>query len=223
MAKELLLDGNTLTISSVEKFLFTNQKVKLSQNAKRKINESRKLVEKWISEEKVIYGVTTGFGEFANVNISFDQIKQLQENLIISHAVGVGEMLPLFIVKIMMLLRVNALAKGHSGIRISTIELLIEMINKNIIPLIPSQGSVGSSGDLAPLSHLVLAMIGKGKVFDTITGYYLSNGKDGSYQRVTKNAFSDVFPNADVKGIIKANGLKMNKQDDLIQLFNECQ
>jgi len=165
MAKELLLDGNTLTISSVEKFLFTNQKVKLSQNAKRKINESRKLVEKWISEEKVIYGVTTGFGEFANVNISFDQIKQLQENLIISHAVGVGEMLPLFIVKIMMLLRVNALAKGHSGIRISTIELLIEMINKNIIPLIPSQGSVGSSGDLAPLSHLVLAMIGKGKVF----------------------------------------------------------
>jgi histidine ammonia-lyase len=165
MTNELILDGNSLTIDKIERFLFNNQKVRLSHSAKKKINESRRLVEKWIDEEKVIYGVTTGFGEFANVNISFDQIKQLQKNLIISHAVGVGEMLPLFIVKIMMLLRVNALAKGHSGIRVSTIELLIEMINNNIIPLIPSQGSVGSSGDLAPLSHLVLAMIGKGKVF----------------------------------------------------------
>ncbi|HSL88735.1 MAG TPA: histidine ammonia-lyase, partial [Ignavibacteriaceae bacterium] len=117
-----------------------------------------------VDEGKVIYGVTTGFGEFANVRISKIDLEKLQENLIISHSTGVGDPLPPFIVKLMMLLRVNALASGHSGIRIETLELLMAMINNNIIPVIPSQGSVGSSGDLAPLSHLVLAMIGKGEV-----------------------------------------------------------
>ncbi|MHB8339258.1 MAG: histidine ammonia-lyase, partial [Ignavibacteriaceae bacterium] len=111
-----------------------------------------------------IYGVTTGFGEFSNVRISKENIKKLQENLILSHAVGCGENLPPAIVKIMMLLRLNALVKGYSGIRLSTLQLLLDMMNFNIIPVIPSQGSVGSSGDLVQLAHLVLAMIGKGRV-----------------------------------------------------------
>lgn len=165
MKNEIILDGNSLTIDLIEEFLTKNKKVVLSKSAVTKIKNSRKVIENWIAEGKVIYGVTTGFGEFANVNISKKDIEKLQENLIVSHSAGVGEMLPLFIVKIMMLLRVNALAKGNSGIKLSTLQLLLDMINKNIIPLIPSQGSVGSSGDLAPLSHLVLAMIGKGKVF----------------------------------------------------------
>ena len=161
---KLILDGKSLTLDKIENFIKENQQVSLSSEAKKRINRSRALVEKWIKEGKVIYGVTTGFGEFANVKISEEDTEKLQRNLIISHSAGVGDYLPPLIVKIMMLLRVNALASGHSGIRLSTLELLIEMINQNIIPVIPSQGSVGSSGDLAPLSHLVLAMIGEGDV-----------------------------------------------------------
>lgn len=161
---KLILDGKSLTLDKIEKFINENQQVTLSGEAKKRINRSRALIERWIKEGKVIYGVTTGFGEFANVKISEEDTEKLQRNLIISHCAGVGENLPPLIVKIMMLLRVNALAQGHSGIRLSTLEHLIGMINSNIIPVIPSQGSVGSSGDLAPLSHLVLAMIGEGDV-----------------------------------------------------------
>lgn len=161
---KLILDGKSLTLDKIEKFINENQQVTLSGEAKKRINRSRALIERWIKEGKVIYGVTTGFGEFANVKISEADTEKLQRNLIISHCAGVGENLPPLIVKIMMLLRVNALAHGHSGIRLSTLEHLIGMINNNIIPVIPSQGSVGSSGDLAPLSHLVLAMIGEGDV-----------------------------------------------------------
>lgn len=161
----LQIDGKSLTLDKIEQFLTTNQKIKLMAQAKSKVKKARKLIDKWVDEDEVIYGVTTGFGEFANVKISYDDLEKLQENLIVSHSTGVGDLLPPYIVKLMMLLRVNALASGHSGIRLETLELLIAMINNNIIPAIPSQGSVGSSGDLAPLSHLVLAMIGKGKVF----------------------------------------------------------
>lgn len=163
-SKNLKIDGQSLTLEQIEFFINENPIVSLTEAAKKQVNKARALVDKWVATDKVIYGVTTGFGEFANVKISHEKLEKLQENLIVSHSTGVGENLPPLIIKIMMLLRVNALARGHSGIRLSTLELLIEMINKNIIPVIPSQGSVGSSGDLAPLSHLVLAMIGKGKV-----------------------------------------------------------
>ncbi len=162
--KKLIVDGKSLTQDKIEFFLKDNPVVSLSKKSIKKVIKARKLIDKWVDEGKVIYGVTTGFGEFANVRISKKDIAKLQENLIISHSTGVGDSLPPFIVKLMMLLRVNALASGHSGIRLETLELLIAMINNNIIPVIPSQGSVGSSGDLAPLSHLVLAMIGKGEV-----------------------------------------------------------
>ncbi len=162
--KKLIIDGNSLTLEKIEFFLKENPTVVLSKKSKAKVNKARQQIEKWVESDEVIYGVTTGFGEFANVKISKENIAQLQVNLIRSHAAGVGEPLPPRIVKIMMLLRANALAKGFSGIRLSTLQLLIDMINNNILPVIPSQGSVGSSGDLAPLSHLVLAMIGEGKV-----------------------------------------------------------
>lgn len=161
---KIKIDGKSLTLEKIDFFLKENPTVELTNDAKKKVNKARALVENWVAEDKVVYGVTTGFGEFANVKISKDENDQLQENLIVSHATGVGENLPPFIVKIMMLLRANALASGHSGIRLETLQLLIDMMNKNIIPVIPSQGSVGSSGDLAPLAHLVLGMIGKGKV-----------------------------------------------------------
>ncbi len=164
MADKLVIDGTNLTLEQIENFLHENPDIKISQESIARINKSRALVEKWVNSGESIYGVTTGFGEFSNVSISKENLKLLQENLILSHAVGCGENLPPFIVKIMMLLRLNALARGYSGVRIETLELLIKMMKLNIIPVVPSQGSVGSSGDLVQLAHLVLAMIGKGRV-----------------------------------------------------------
>jgi histidine ammonia-lyase len=164
MANKLLIDGKSLTLSQIEFFLNQNPDIIISKGSIVRIKKSRALVEKWVDSDESIYGVTTGFGEFSNVRISKENIQQLQKNLILSHAVGCGENLPSFIVKIMMLLRLNALARGYSGVRIETLELLIKMMKHNIIPVVPSQGSVGSSGDLVQLSHLVLAMIGRGRV-----------------------------------------------------------
>lgn len=181
------LDGKSLTLGEVEKFISSNLKVELTAESKKRVEKARAMVDKWVAMGEVVYGITTGFGEFANVKISQENLEQLQENLIVSHSVGVGDPLPPFIVKIMMLLRVNALARGHSGIRLTTLQLLIDMINNNIIPVVPSQGSVGSSGDLAPLSHIALAMIGKGKVqvFKELT--YLTN--ENTKSTGSKNTF----------------------------------
>ncbi len=167
---ELIIDGASLSLEKIEYFITHSPKVKLADSSVVKIEKACTLIDKWIKEDKAVYGVTTGFGEFANVKISQKDIFKLQKNLILSHSAGVGENLPPIIIKIMMLLRANALALGHSGIRLTTMNLLLEMINNNIIPVVPSQGSVGSSGDLVPLAHIVLSIIGEGKVqiFDTI-------------------------------------------------------
>lgn len=159
------IDGNHLTIQQVVDFAQIRALATLSARSKQKMTQSRNLVERWVANNERVYGVTTGFGEFSNIRVEEKDIEQLQENLILSHAAGAGDPLPPEIVRAMIALRVNALAKGFSGIRISVVELLIEMLNKNIIPIIPSQGSVGASGDLVQLAHLVLAMMGKGKVW----------------------------------------------------------
>ncbi len=186
--KKLVIDGNSLTLEKIDFFLKENPKVVLSKESVAKVKKARRQIEEWVKKDEVIYGVTTGFGEFANVKISNENLAELQLNLIRSHAAGVGEPLPPFIVKVMMLLRANALAKGFSGIRISTLQLLIDMMNNNIIPVIPSQGSVGSSGDLAPLSHLVLAMIGEGKVqiIPNVVDYRKKKIKTESSKQVLK-------------------------------------
>jgi histidine ammonia-lyase len=130
--------------------------------ALKRVERSRALVEAWVTEGKTIYGVTTGFGEFANVSIPQTDLKQLQQNLLRSHSAGVGEPLSAEIVRAMLLLRANALAKGWSGVRPIVITKLLEFLAKDALPYIPSRGSVGSSGDLAPLAHLALALTGEG-------------------------------------------------------------
>lgn len=167
-----VLDGDSLTIHDISDVALHGRSVRLSPHAIKRMRASRALVEQWLNGDELVYGVTTGFGEFANVRISHENIEQLQENLILSHAAGAGDALPREIVRAMMVLRVNALAKGFSGIRNETVEMLVKMINKPIIPVIPSQGSVGASGDLVQLSHLVLAMMGKGRIW--------KNGGEGS-------------------------------------------
>jgi histidine ammonia-lyase len=160
----LVLDGDSLTIEEVYHAARSDIKVSFSAAAKKRMASSRALVETWVRSKEVVYGVTTGFGEFSNVTIAPEDLEQLQENLILSHSAGAGDPLPPEIVRAMLLLRMNALAKGYSGVRLETMEFLRKIFNAGITPIIPSRGSMGSSGDLVQLSHLVLAMIGKGKV-----------------------------------------------------------
>ncbi len=158
----LEINGSSLTLEDTMTVSAGESHVQLSDDALIRMQASRALVERWVAEGRVMYGITTGFGEFSNVSIGTDKLEQLQKNLIISHAVGCGDPIPRNIVRIMMLLRANALAKGNSGIRIETVEHLLLMLNKDIIPVVPSQGSVGSSGDLVQLAHLVNGMMGEG-------------------------------------------------------------
>lgn len=161
--EKIRIDGNNLTLDQFIEITRQNAKVELTEEAVEKINKSRALVDKFVEEDKVVYGITTGFGKFSDVVITGEETKKLQRNLIISHSCGVGNEFDEEIVRGIMLLRVNALSKGYSGARLSTINTLVEMINKGVHPIIPEKGSLGSSGDLAPLSHMVLVMIGEGE------------------------------------------------------------
>jgi len=165
----MTIDGNSLTLNEVAGIAYqperrTEAPVVLSSASEHAVRQSRNIVERWIERGETIYGVTTGFGEFANVRISQEDLAHLQENLIMSHSVGTGAWLPREVVRVMMLLRINALAKGYSGIRLETLQTLLAMLNADLTPAIPEQGSVGSSGDLVQLSHIALAAIGKGRV-----------------------------------------------------------
>ncbi len=160
---KVLVDGSSLTIEDVVNVARNNYEVVLTKGALDKVKIARDLVDSFVDKEKVSYGITTGFGKFSDVAISKDDTKKLQRNLIISHACGVGNPLSEEVVRSIMLLRVNALSKGHSGIRIETLNTLIQMINKGVHPIIPEKGSLGASGDLAPLSHMVLTMLGEGE------------------------------------------------------------
>jgi len=158
------LDGHSLAIADVVAVARRNAPVALDPGARDAVKQSRRAVEAAVERGETIYGVNTGFGKLAHVRIPPEQARQLQLNLIRSHASGVGEPLGQDAVRAMMLLRANVLARGTSGVRPVLPELLVEMLNRNIHPTVPSQGSVGASGDLAPLSHLALAMIGEGDV-----------------------------------------------------------
>lgn len=161
----ITLTGNRLTMEQMKDVLFRKQKVRVSQESMEAAAKSRKAVERIVSGSNVVYGITTGFGKFSDVLIDKDYVQDLQLNLIHSHACGVGEPFPEPVAKAMVILRANALLKGFSGIRPIVIEKLIELANKDIIPVIPQQGLLGASGDLAPLSHLALVLIGEGEVF----------------------------------------------------------
>lgn len=161
--KKVFIDGQSLTIEDVVNVSRNNYEVVITDEAIAKVKKARNLVDRLVDEEKISYGITTGFGRFSDVAISREDSKLLQRNLIISHSCGVGNPLSEDIVRAIMLLRVNNLSKGYSGIRVETLNTLVDMINKGVHPIIPEKGSLGASGDLAPLSHMVLTMIGEGK------------------------------------------------------------
>jgi histidine ammonia-lyase len=167
-SKSLTLTGYDLDIDDVWNVANNDVQISLCEKAVVKINESRAYIQGRIDKGDIMYGVNTGFGHFADVAISRDQLVELQKNLIRSHSVGVGAPFEPREVKAIMLLRANALTRGHSGIRPKVVEKILEFINHNITPYIPSQGSVGASGDLAPLAHLALSLIGEGSVWDGV-------------------------------------------------------
>lgn len=160
---KVIINGNDLRIEDIVNVARNNFKVEISEEAIRRVEKSRGIVDKIVEEDRVVYGITTGFGKFSDVSISGEDCKTLQRNLIISHACGFGDSLDTDIVRAIILLRANALSKGYSGIRLSTLQTLVTMLNEGVHPIIPEKGSLGASGDLAPLSHMVLSMIGEGE------------------------------------------------------------
>ena len=162
--RRLRLDGSGLTLVDLAEVADRRVRVELAPAARRAMTAARRVVDRAVRRGARVYGVTTGFGNFADMTIPRDQIGALQQNLVRSHAAGVGRPLPDRVVRAMMVLRANALAKGHSGIRVETVEMLLAMLARDLLPVIPEQGSVGASGDLAPLAHLALTMTGEGQV-----------------------------------------------------------
>ena len=161
--ENILITGHTLTLEELAAVCRENAPVALSPEAKQRILESRQVVDMLVDEAAVVYGITTGFGKFSDVTITQDECKQLQRNLIVTHAVGAGEPFPRDVARGIMLLRVNNLAKGFSGTRLELVETLVAMLNRGVTPVIPQKGSLGASGDFAPLSHMVLPMLGLGQ------------------------------------------------------------
>src|SRR5437588_10699412 len=163
MTAPVTLDGHSLSISDVVAVARHAAPVTIAPQALASVGASRRAVETAVARGDTIYGVNTGFGKLAHVRTKPDQARDLQLNLIRSHASGVGEPLPVDAVRAMMLLRANVLLRGTSGVRAVLPELIVGMLNAQVHPRVPSQGSVGASGDLAPLAHLALAMIGEGE------------------------------------------------------------
>lgn len=159
----VILTGEDLSLYDIHIVCCHDVPVALSEEAKERILTSRKTVDDLVAEGKTVYGITTGFGKFSDVCISQDECKLLQKNLIITHAVGAGEPFSREASRGIMLLRVNNLAKGYSGARLEVVQTLVEMLNRGVTPVIPQKGSLGASGDLAPLSHMVLPMLGLGE------------------------------------------------------------
>jgi histidine ammonia-lyase len=164
--KNLLINGNDLSLNDVREVAVDGRQVSLSPKARAAVDRARDIVDALVAGNKVSYAITTGVGKLSDVRIAGDQIREMQVNLVRSHAVGVGDPLSRSEVRAMMLLRANSLSKGNSGVRALLVDTICEMLNKGMTPFVPSQGSVGASGDLAPLAHLALVLIGEGECID---------------------------------------------------------
>lgn len=166
MSSSHIITNESLSLGVIQDILIEQKKVELSQDAKNKIVACREFLDAKLKQQsQPIYGINTGFGSLHNVKISSDNLTKLQENLVMSHACGMGEIVPTNIVKLMLLLKIQSLSYGHSGVQLETVERLVDFFNLNILPVVYTQGSLGASGDLAPLAHLALPLLGKGEVW----------------------------------------------------------
>ena len=175
---EIVIDGENLTFEQVISCAYgkpNEPRVALSEKATPEVNRSASAVQTLLEQGEIAYGITTGFGAFKDKIISLEEVEQLQRNIVVSHAVGVGKPFDIPTVRAIMLIRANTLARGYSGIRLETLELILEFLNRGVHPQIPEKGSLGASGDLAPLAHFACALIGEGRA--EFNGEML-NGKD---------------------------------------------
>lgn len=161
----LTISDKQLNIKQITKYISNPGKLSLNKDTKINIENARKVIDSIIKNEKVVYGVNTGFGKFSEKVIKPKDVAELQRRLIMSHAAGVGRPMSREMVRLMMLLKIKSLANGHSGCRLEVVQMLVEMLNRNILPVIPRKGSVGASGDLAPLAHMALVMMGEGSAY----------------------------------------------------------
>src|SRR5262252_7857772 len=168
--KALHINGNDLTLEAVREVAVEGRSVLLAPDARAAVDNARAVVEEIVAGNQASYAITTGVGKLSDVRIAGDQIRELQINLVRSHAVGVGEPLSIPETRAMMLLRANSLSKGYSGVRAVVIDTICELLTRGVTPWVPSQGSVGASGDLAPLAHLALLLIGEGECHDVKGG-----------------------------------------------------
>ena len=182
----LHINGNDLTLEDVREVATQRRPVLLAPDARERVNAARAVVDALVANNQVSYAITTGVGKLSDVRIAGDQIRELQVNLVRSHAVGVGEPLSIPETRAMMVLRANSLSKGFSGVRAQTIDMLCEMLTRGITPWVPSQGSVGASGDLAPLAHLALALIGEGECHDS------KGGRIGSAEALKREGITPI-------------------------------
>ncbi len=213
------IDGNSVGLDQVwtvahafaDGAVSPSSKVTLSAVAKQKMQTSLDYISARIQNGETMYGVNTGFGAFSSVRISKEDIVQLQKNLIRSHCSGVGTPFPVEESRAIMFLRANALARGHSGIRVKVVEKILELLNMNVVPVIPSQGSVGASGDLAPLSHLALALIGEGEVWE--------NGKAVSAAKVFREKGIEALELQAKEGLSLINGCQVMTAVGLLNAY----
>ncbi|MGZ4878804.1 MAG: histidine ammonia-lyase [Candidatus Angelobacter sp.] len=185
----LQINGNDLSLDDLRQVVYERRAVELADGARKKVVAAREVVEKLLRENRVAYAINTGVGKLSDVHIEPAQNRQLQVNLIRSHSAGVGEPLSQAETRAMMLLRANSLAKGFSGVRPEVIDLICAMLNKGVHPVVPSQGSVGASGDLAPLAHLALAMIGEGQAWN-------ENARTSSAEALQRAQIKPLVPEA---------------------------
>jgi len=210
MTGKLVIDGDTLTIDEAYAVAVDRLRVGLAPKARKRMLRTRAVVDDIVAKNAVVYGVTTGFGKLSDVAIPPGRLAELQVNLVRSHASGVGDRLPEPEVRAMMLLRANVIAKGYSGARPELVDLLLDMLNADVYPPIPEQGSVGASGDLAPLAHLALSLIGEGTL--------IKGNHEDSAEKVLARIGTKPVVLAPKEGITLINGTQAHTAVALIAL-----
>lgn len=216
----ITIDGENLTIEEVVAVARHQAKVRLSPTAFERINQSHQWVKQIVARGKPVYGINTGFGIFAEQRIPADQSAQLSRNLILSHAVGTGAPLDDEIVRAAMLVRANTLAKGFSGVRPVVVETLIKALNENLTPIVPSQGSLGSSGDLAPLSHVGLVITTDEDDQDSESGFARYQGKTLSGKAAMETAGIDRVILAEKEGLAFSNGASFSAAIGALAIYD---
>jgi histidine ammonia-lyase len=212
MTETLLIDGDTLTVDEAYAVAVDRMRVGLTPKARERMLRTRAVVDAIVSSNAAVYGVTTGFGRLSEAAIPRERLAELQVNLVRSHASGVGDRLPEREVRAMMLLRANVIAKGYSGARPELVDLLLQMLNGDVYPPVPEQGSVGASGDLAPLAHLALSLIGEGTL--------IKGDREEPAQKMLEDIGTKPVVLAPKEGITLVNGTQTHTAVALIALVH---